>query len=74
MMDCKKALMDDEVAGDISKAFDWLRKKGVAVAGKKAGRAAQEGVVSGVITDDERYGVLVEVSSETDFVARNADF
>lgn len=51
-----------------------MRKKGVAVAGKKAGRAAQEGVVSGVITPDERFGVLVEVSSETDFVARNAEF
>src|SRR5262245_4120127 len=70
MMDCKKALA--ETAGDLDAAVDWLRKKGLAAAAKKAGRVAAEGLV-GVQVEDGR-GALVEVNSETDFVARNDKF
>lgn len=70
MMDCKKALQ--ETGGDIEEAQDWLRKKGLATAAKKSGRAASEGLV-GMITDG-KSGVVVEVNSETDFVARNETF
>ena len=70
MMDCKKALQ--ETGGDIEEAQDWLRKKGLATAAKKSGRAASEGLV-GMITDG-KSGVVVEVNSETDFVARNDIF
>ena len=70
MMDCKKALT--ETAGDIEAAVDWLRKKGLAAAAKKAGRVAAEGLV-GVVTEGGR-GAVVEVNSETDFVARNEAF
>ena len=70
MMDCKKAL--GEVAGDIEAAIDWLRKKGLAAAAKKAGRVAAEGLV-GVVAEGPK-GALVEVNSETDFVARNENF
>jgi len=70
MMDCKKALQ--ETGGDIEEAQDWLRKKGLATAAKKSGRAASEGLV-GMITDG-KSGVVVEVNSETDFVARNEIF
>ncbi len=70
MMDCKRAL--GEVAGDLEQAVDWLRKKGLATAAKKAGRVAAEGLV-GVVTDG-RAGAVVEVNSETDFVARNEAF
>jgi elongation factor Ts len=70
MMDCKRALGDS--AGDIEAAIDWLRKKGLAAAAKKAGRVATEGLV-GVATKD-RAGAVVEVNSETDFVGRNKDF
>jgi len=70
MMDCKRAL--GETAGDIEVAIDWLRKKGLAAAAKKAGRIAAEGLV-GVATSD-RAGAVVEVNSETDFVARNDVF
>jgi elongation factor Ts len=70
MMDCKKALA--EAKGDLESAFDWLRKKGLAAAAKKAGRVAAEGLV-GMTTEGMR-GALVEVNSETDFVARNNDF
>ncbi len=70
MMDCKKALA--ETKGDLETAFDWLRKKGLAAAAKKAGRVAAEGLV-GLTTEGTR-GALVEVNSETDFVARNQDF
>ena len=70
MMDCKKALA--ETKGDLETAFDWLRKKGLAAAAKKAGRVAAEGLV-GLTTDGTR-GSMVEVNSETDFVARNQDF
>ncbi|MGL6044184.1 MAG: translation elongation factor Ts [Sandaracinobacteroides sp.] len=70
MMDCKKALT--ESAGDFEKAVDWLRAKGLASAAKKAGRIAAEGLV-GVVVDGGRAAV-VEVNSETDFVAKNAQF
>jgi elongation factor Ts len=70
MMDCKRAL--DDSAGDVEAAVDWLRKKGLAAAAKRAGRIAAEGLV-GVATSG-RAGAVVEVNSETDFVARNADF
>lgn len=70
MMDCKKALI--EVGGDIESAIDWLRKKGLAAAAKKAGRVAAEGLV-GVATT-EKAGAAVEINAETDFVARNASF
>jgi elongation factor Ts len=70
MMDCKKALA--ETAGDLDAAVDWLRKKGLAAAAKKAGRVAAEGLV-GVQVEGGR-GALVEINSETDFVARNDKF
>ncbi len=70
MMDCKNAL--NEVAGDIESAVDWLRKKGLSKAAKKSGRVAAEGLVA--LAVDGNRGVLVEVNSETDFVARNEDF
>jgi elongation factor Ts len=72
MMDCKKALT--EAGGDIDKAVDILRTRGLAALQKKAGRATNEGVVAAYVSDDRRVGVLVEVNCETDFVARNADF
>ncbi len=70
MMDCKKALGETE--GDIEAAVDWLRKKGLSAAAKKAGRVAAEGVVA--VATGEGSGALIEVNSETDFVSRNADF
>jgi elongation factor Ts len=70
MMDCKKALQEND--GDKEAAKDWLRKKGLATATKKSGRAASDGLV-GMITDGGQ-GVVVEVNSETDFVARNETF
>ncbi len=72
MMDCKKALT--EAAGDFVKAEELLRKKGVASAAKKGGRVAAEGLVGLMMSADSRLGAIVEVNSETDFVARNADF
>jgi elongation factor Ts len=72
MADCKKALT--EVAGDIDKAIDYLRTKGLAKAAKKAGREATEGAVVSYIHGGGRIGVLVEINCETDFVARNEDF
>ncbi|MEF3191835.1 MAG: translation elongation factor Ts [Campylobacterales bacterium] len=72
LMDCKKALT--EVDGDIEAAIDWLRKKGLATAAKKAGREACEGVVTVKISDDYKKGTLVEVNCETDFVAQNDVF
>ncbi len=72
MADCKKALV--ECDGDVDKAVEYLRKKGLAKAAKKAGRAATEGVVHSYIHAGGRIGVLVEVNCETDFVARNEDF
>ena len=70
MMDCKNAL--SETDGDIEAAIDWLRKKGLAKAAKKSGRIAAEGLVGVAVQDN--IGVVVEVNSETDFVARNDDF
>jgi elongation factor Ts len=70
MMDCKAAL--NETAGDIEAAVDWLRKKGLSKAAKKADRVAAEGLIG--IATGERAGVVVEVNSETDFVARNPQF
>jgi elongation factor Ts len=72
MMDCKKAL--GEVNGDFEKAVEWLRKKGIANAAKKAGRATKEGAVSSYIHGEGRVGVLLEVNCETDFVARTDKF
>jgi elongation factor Ts len=72
MMDCKKALA--ETAGDFEKAIDHLRKKGIASAAKKAGRATKEGSVSSYIHGEGRVGVLLEVNCETDFVARTEQF
>jgi elongation factor Ts len=72
MADCKKALV--EVEGDVDKAIDYLRTKGLAKAAKKAGREATEGSVVSYIHGGGRIGVLVEINCETDFVARNEDF
>ncbi len=71
-MDCKKALA--ECSGDYEKAIDFLRKKGLAAAAKKAGRIATEGAVLSYIHQGGRIGVLLEVNCETDFVARGEDF
>jgi elongation factor Ts len=70
MMDCKKAL--GEVAGDLEAAVDWLRKKGLSQAAKKAGRVAAEGLVG--FSASPKHGALVEINAETDFVARNEQF
>jgi elongation factor Ts len=72
MMDCKKALT--ETGGDIAAAEDYLRKKGIASAGKKASRAANEGIVASYIHMQGKVGVLVEINCETDFVAKNEIF
>lgn len=72
MMDCKKAL--EETKGDFDKAVEWLRTKGIAKADKKSGRLTAEGLVHSYIHSGGRVGVLVEVNSETDFVARNEQF
>ncbi len=72
MMECKKAL--DEAKGDLEEAFTVLRKRGVASAAKKAGRATKEGVVGSYIHAGGKIGVVVEVNCETDFVARNEEF
>jgi elongation factor Ts len=72
MMDCKKALQ--ETNGDIEKAIEWLRQKGIAGADKKSGRVAAEGLVDSYIHTGGRIGVLVEVNCETDFVARGEAF
>lgn len=71
-MDCKKALA--ETAGDIEKAVDYLRKKGVAAAAKKASRAVSDGAVGAYVHPGGKIGVLLEINCETDFVARNAEF
>ena len=72
MMDCKKALSATD--GDMDKAVEFLREKGLAGAEKKAGRIAAEGIVDTAMTADEKKAVIVEVNSETDFVAKNAKF
>lgn len=72
MMDCKKAL--SEANGDLEKAVEYLRKKGLAAAAKKAGRVALDGLVSSYIHAGGKIGVLVEINCETDFVARTEQF
>jgi len=72
LMDCKKALV--EANGDLAAAVDILRKKGIAMAAKKAGREAKEGVIAQHILPGSRVGVLVEINCETDFVAKNETF
>lgn len=72
MMDCKKALT--EAGGDMEKAAELLREKGLAAAAKKAGRIAAEGIVHAVMDEEKKVAVVVEVNAETDFVGKNADF
>ncbi len=72
MMDCKKALV--EANGDLEKAYDGLRKRGLNIAAKKSSRATKEGVIGSYIHSNNKIGVLVEISCETDFVAKNEDF
>jgi elongation factor Ts len=72
MMDCKKALA--ETAGDIQKAFDYLRQKGLAAAAKKADRVAADGAIGAYVHAGGKIGVLVEINCETDFVARTTEF
>ena len=72
MMDCKKAL--EETGGNIEEAIAYLRKKGIAKAEKRVGRAASEGKIVSLVSPDHRHAVLVELNSETDFVARNEEF
>jgi elongation factor Ts len=72
LMDCKKALVESN--GDLEKAVEYLRKKGIASAEKKAGRAANEGVIAQYIAPGAKVGVLVEINCETDFVAKNESF
>lgn len=72
MLDCKKALAETD--GDMDKAVEFLREKGLAASAKKAGRIAAEGIVVVKVTDDNKTGVMVEVNSETDFVAKNPVF
>ncbi len=72
IMDCKRALADS--GGDIEKAIDLLRQKGLSAAAKKASRETKEGLVSSYIHGGGKIGVLVEVNCETDFVARNSEF
>ena len=72
MMDCKKAL--EKTDGDMEKAVDLLRQKGLAVAAKRAGRATSEGVIETYIHAGGKLGVMVELGCETDFVAKNEDF
>ena len=72
MMDCKKALTATD--GDMDKAVEFLREKGLAAAEKKAGRIAAEGIVDTCVSDDNKVASIVEVNSETDFVAKNDTF
>jgi len=72
LMDCKGALKETD--GDLAKATEYLRKKGLAAAAKKAGRIASEGVVTSYIHSNFRVGVLLEINCETDFVAKTEDF
>lgn len=72
IMDCKKALQETD--GDLQKAVDYLRKRGIATAQKKSGRETKEGMIDAYIHPGNRIGVLVEVNCETDFVANTGDF
>ena len=72
MLDCKKALETND--GDIEKAIDYLREKGITKAVKKAGRIAAEGLIFDAVTPDHKKAVILEFNSETDFVAKNEEF
>ena len=72
MMDCKKALT--ETNGDIEKAIEYLREKGISKAAKKSSRVAAEGVVAAFVSEDAKTGAVVEVNAETDFVSKNEEF
>ena len=72
MMECKKVLTETD--GDMEKAMDLLRERGIAKAAKKSGRVAAEGLVDAYVTEDGKIGAVVEVNSETDFVAKNEEF
>ena len=72
MMDCKKALT--ETNGDMQKAIDYLREKGIAKAAKKSGRIAAEGACAAYVSEDGKFGAVTEINCETDFTASNADF
>ncbi|MCK4738144.1 MAG: translation elongation factor Ts, partial [Sulfurimonas sp.] len=72
MMDCKKALVEND--GDMAKATEWLKERGIAKAAKKADRVAAEGLVGFKIADDFSKATVVEINSETDFVAQNEGF
>jgi elongation factor Ts len=72
MMDCKRAL--DETAGDMTAAAEWLRKKGIASAAKRAGRAVNEGTIHAYVHHNGRVGVLLEINCESDFVAKTDQF
>jgi elongation factor Ts len=72
MMDCKKAL--EESQGDFEKAIEFLRKKGASVAAKRADKVANEGLIATKVSDDNKFGVIIEVNCETDFVAKSEDF
>ena len=72
MMDCKKVLT--ETNGDMEKAAELLRERGIAKAAKKSGRIAAEGLVAAYVSEDKKVGAIVEVNAETDFVAKNAEF
>jgi elongation factor Ts len=72
MMDCKKAL--NETNGDMQKAIDYLREKGIAKAAKKSGRIAAEGACAAFVTADGKIGAVAEINCETDFTANNSDF
>ena len=72
MMDCKKVLTETD--GDLEKASELLRERGIAKAAKKSGRVAAEGLVEAYVTEDGKVGAIVEVNAETDFVAKNEEF
>lgn len=72
MMDCKKVLTETD--GDMEKAIELLRERGIAKAAKKSGRVAAEGLVEAYVSEDGKTGAIVEVNSETDFVAKNEEF
>ena len=72
MMDCKKVLTETD--GNMEKAIELLRERGIAKAAKKSGRVAAEGLVNAFVSDDNKFGAVVEVNSETDFVAKNDEF
>ena len=72
MMDCKKVLTETD--GDMEKAIELLRERGIAKAAKKSGRVAAEGLVECYVSEDGKVGAIVEVNAETDFVAKNEEF